>query len=136
MLESFNVLIVGIVVVFLALILLTFTIKLIPLMLIMSKIGRKSDIQNGGVHNTDTPKPQVNINREMSKFAQKPVQNTTGNNEIIAVISAALHSYLSSLPGNEGKTFKLLSYRRIDGTAPVWNRTGRLVQTLNRIQGI
>jgi sodium pump decarboxylase gamma subunit len=133
MLESLNVLFVGMVVVFLALILLTFIIFLIPKVIAIK--GNKKVEKDTDINTRINSYTKISDEKE-TVISKDSLKDSSKDNEIVAVITAALQAFLSSEPGIKDKTVKILSYKRLTKEAPVWNKTGRLLQTANRTQGI
>ena len=134
MLDSLNVLLTGIAVVFFALILLTGLILLIPMTIKKRKAETPKD--NAPAHPPVLPSPAPAA-MELKAPAPKPADPADrADHSIIAVLTAAVMAYRSSCPELADKPFAVTSWRKVSGTSPVWNRVGRLVQSSGRIQGI
>jgi Na+-transporting methylmalonyl-CoA/oxaloacetate decarboxylase gamma subunit len=151
MLESMNVLFVGLIVVFLALLLITGLVLLIPLLTRQIRKERvpghtKSGQQNGiPVPGASLPKVQPDLNHPSGTSATRsglsPAITIPGDNRMVAVIMAALQAYLSAETGAaksdaEEPSFRITAVRVLGGKTPVWNLTGRILQGMGRSQGL
>ncbi len=116
--SSLNVLLVGITIVFFALILLSFTLYL------FGKIfGRRKNRKN----NDETEKSSDQITIEGvpdKKIIGSSIENIN-DAELVAVLTSAVQTYM----GREIKnSLKVKSFRRVDKASPVWNTTGKIEQ--------
>ena len=147
MLSSMNVLFVGLVVVFLALLLITGLVFLLP---VLTRRGtRRGQFPYAAERRSPIPAPipapvAVSMTAAGRIPAAMPKRETASRDgkaaaspELIsAVIMAAVQTYIAAEPGNEGRTFCIRSVRKAGGAAPVWNLAGRIIQTAGRMQGL
>lgn len=107
---SANVIFVGMVVVFVSLILLTYIIVL------SNKILNAVKGVSGGNKKTADNVSTGEIRRSSSPDGDVPAE------ELVAVITAAI---MASVDTHPGYNIRLKSFRRIPQTAPAWNLAGR-----------
>lgn len=107
--QDFNVVIVGLVLVFCALVLLSAIVALLPKIM---ALGKKKDkqAQAGEVAPVAVAEAEV------------AVEETEDEEELVAVLTAAIMSYY----GNETKcNLKVTSFKRIDNASSTWSNAGR-----------
>ena len=115
--SSFNIMLVGITVVFSALILLTVALYLFTgLMNIKKDKEQKNDSDNNVISDI------YNATQSQAKT------DIVNDNALIAVLTAAISSCMSR---DVKSNLVIRSYRRISTTSPVWNTTGRIEQINN-----
>lgn len=120
---AINLTFVGITVVFIALILLSLIIYASTRLLTMKKSGQaKKDAASAEASVLEIDEDE-DINLDMPA-SDKP------DKELVAVIMAAIQA--SMAPESQCRLI-IKSFRRIEPSSPVWNRTGRLEQIANKL---
>ncbi|NLX76893.1 MAG: OadG family protein [Clostridiaceae bacterium] len=122
--RTFEVVLVGMVVVFAVLILLSVCIKIYSAI-----VSRISSRKNGSGNNDNPVKKNVSETTVVnpSPVLSQPQQGL--NPEVIAVIAAAIAASM----GGSGSDIKVRSIRRIGHTTPIWNVAGRNEYILTRL---
>ena len=111
---------IGITVVFLALIALSICIYLFGKLFSKNETTKK-DI----VRSTNTASASATTQPEPL------VENYTSEEELIAVITAAIQASLGVR--DDGKHIVVKSFRRLPSNSPIWNSTGRIEQLSNKL---
>lgn len=113
-----NLIFVGMVVVFIALIILSGAISAFKL---FNFFGKKSSSE-------ETNSPWVNNN-----LGEQPINNSDNdlsNDELIAVISAVVATVMGSSPESK---IRVRSIKRLPQVSPIWNTLGRVEQILDKL---
>jgi Na+-transporting methylmalonyl-CoA/oxaloacetate decarboxylase gamma subunit len=113
-----NLIFVGLVVVFSALIILAIAISAFKL---FDFFGKKSSSK-------ETNSFRINDNLGVQTINNS--DNDLSNDELIAVISAAVASVMGSRPESK---IKVRSIRRLPQVSPIWNTTGKVEQILSKL---
>jgi sodium pump decarboxylase gamma subunit len=108
--------IVGMGVVFAALVILAFTISLLSKAVNLNKNTEKPANVASNTVNADTISNEISTNNEVSA-------NNENDEQLVAVITAAI---MASMKHNPDFKIRIKSFRRIPDSSPAWNTAGKL----------
>mgnify|MGYP001493708673 CR=1 FL=1 len=108
---AINLTFVGMTIVFIALIALTYVIYLFSMVLRKGKKDENADINSNTI-----------VHQQKEAMLQES-SNDMDENELVAVLTAAIAAIYDAT--GSGANFRVRSYRRISTNSPVWNLAGR-----------